>query len=706
MLTQYVICYAAICSILSCLAIFVLAVNPRRHLNRIYSSLCLLIAWWAFWSIPLILTQDSSIAVLWCRLALSGPIFIPTVYLHFCILFIEEEERYRALKRLTYGISWLLLLTNTTPLFIKSVSPRFSLLNYTDPGFFFHLHLIHFFWAIGVSTLLLFRKWSSLAQQGDRIRERHLRLFLISALIGYVGGMSAYLLAYNIEVPGLLPFGQYTVALYGIVAAFSILRYQFLDIKVVVTRTGLLLAIYLIVLGAPFMVGWWGKAWLNEQLGDEWWLVPLGLCTILATLGPFAYAYLRRQAETRLLKEQRRYQRTLQLASRGMTQVRNVERLANLITRLVSRTVGMTHASLFLWDEAHQRYSLKASHGPSRLSPQSRYGLELGHPLVRWLCDHQKPLTPDDMLQQSNALISQETSKFQGVLVIPGMMEHRLIGLLVLGPKRSGEGYSNDDLHAFSTLANEAAVAIENATSYEELLRVNEQLKAASERLLLQERLAAAGQFAAGMAHEIKNPLSAIKTFAQYLPEKYSDPAFRDKFFRIVQAEIDRINALVKDLSDFAKPAPLELKPVHLADALEDTLALLAPQFMKHHVVLHKSLNENGLCINADQQQLKQVVLNLLLNSIEAMESGGRIELATQAGRDAMVLRITDTGCGIEPRELYKVWDPFFTTKERGMGLGMAIVKGVVERHGGRITISSAVGKGTTVEISLPLACS
>ncbi len=202
------------------------------------------------------------------------------------------------------------------------------------------------------------------------------------------------------------------------------------------------------------------------------------------------------------------------------------------------------------------------------------------------------------------------------------------------------------------------------------------------------------------------HPLSAIKTFAQYLPEKYADPAFRQKFFRIVQAEIDRINTLVGELSDFAKPAPLQLQPVHLAEVVEDTLLLLSNQCLQQGVDVHKSFGENGFAVQADVQQLKQVILNLLLNSLEAMPQGGKLEVATEVHQQHLMLRVADTGSGIDPTHLREVWDPFFTTKERGMGLGLAIVKGVVERHGGQITISSTPGQGTTVELSLPRAIS
>jgi signal transduction histidine kinase len=502
----------------------------------------------------------------------------------------------------------------------------------------------------------------------------------------------------------MYPMGVLVMPTAFCVSTYAIVKHQLMDIRVAITRTGLLVATYLIILGAPFLLGWWGRPWLENVIGREWWLVPLGLCTALATAGPFAYAFLRRQAERRFLKEQRRYQRTLQLAARGMTQVRNVTRLANLITRLVSRTVGMTHASLFLWDQTHERYTLRASHGSKRLAPQSRYGLEVLHPLVAWLSHNRRVLTEGDVTGHDHPSIAEELATLGAELVIPGLIEHRLIGLLVVGPKLTGVGYSTDDLHAFTTLANEAAIAVENAMSYEELIKVNEQLKVASERLLTQERLAAAGQFATGMAHEIKNPLSAIKTFAQYLPERYKDPAFREKFFRIVQEEIDRINTIVEELSDFAKPAPLQLQPVRLPELVEDTLSLLSNQCLKQSVIVHTSFGENGLTVQADPQQLKQVLLNLFLNSLESMAQGGRLEVSSRANGRAVTLRIADNGYGIEPRHLTDVWDPFFTTKERGMGLGLAIVKGIIDRHGGRINLTSSSGKGTVVELSLPMS--
>jgi len=370
--------------------------------------------------------------------------------------------------------------------------------------------------------------------------------------------------------------------------------------------------------------------------------------------------------------------------------------------RVVNRVVRVQHASLFLSDGAGH-YRLVASEGPKRFSLDSRYVLEADHPLIEWLTNSGRILNMEQLAQPPNEAVKQELQGLAAAMLVPGFIEDEMIGFLVLGDKRSGAGYSQDDLHAFSTLANEAAIALENARSYAELRKVNEHLRLAHERMINQERLAAAGQFATGMAHEIKNPLSAIKTFAEYLPEKYQDHQFREKFSRIVQSEIDRINTIVRELLEFAKPAPPQLQPVHLSQVLDETLTLFSNRILKQGVELHRAFHENGLTIQADPKQLKQVMLNLLLNSLEAMENGGRLDIETAERGDYLVLKVTDNGCGISDEHQRRLFDPFFTTKERGMGLGLAVVKGIIERHGGKIFLSSRLGQGTTVELYLPV---
>jgi signal transduction histidine kinase len=616
-------------------------------------------------------------------------------FLRFVVNFLEEKPR--RIHPIHYVLAIGSAIATLTPWFIVDVPRKLFFPYYPEPGPLYPLLLSTYFVTFVTSFVLLYGAYRD-KSLGTLKRMQSLWI-LVGLFLAWCSVATLFLPIYDIDIVPQMGF----YPLIAVATIYAILRYQFLDIRVVVTRAGLLLAVYLIVLGVPFVVGWRGQNWLEGSWGSRWWLIPLGLLAVLATVGPFTYAYLRRQAEERLLREQRQYQRTLQYAARGMTRVRDLRKLVLLITRVVSRAVGVTHASLFLWDKAHERYVLRASHGPKRLALQSRYTVDASHPLIQWLRKYRRAVTDEDLTYRPDPAIQRELAGLGAVLVMPGFVENHLVGFLALGPKLSGAGYSADDLHAFTTLAHEAAMAIENAVSYDELLKVNEQLKAASERLLVQERLAAAGQFATGMAHEIKNPLSAIKTFAQYLPEKYEDPEFRKKFFRIVQSEIDRINGIVQELSDFAKPAPLQLQPVRLAELVTDTLAFLSDQCLKQSVQVETSLAINGLAIQADPRQLKQVLLNLLLNSLEATAAGGKINVRLAIQPPYVTLAIADTGCGISPECQGRVFDPFFTTKERGMGLGLAIVQGIVERHGGRISLSSTPGRGTIVEVRLPL---
>ncbi|MBI3321505.1 MAG: GAF domain-containing protein [Candidatus Omnitrophica bacterium] len=679
------------------LAAFIFLRAPRSLLNQLMVRFNVFVGVWGLGTMFAGMARTPDAAIWSWRLAHVGGFPLGMAFYHLSCVMSGRARRPSVKTAYLFALAASLL--SVTGLAMAHTQWLFGSLHYHRANLLYRVLLIIWLGIVILGHQRLFLSY----RRAHGIERKRLQCVFFAMATGFTGGTSVLLPMVGID---LYPYGNFSIPIYSLLVTYGILKHGLTDTRIVFTRAGLLLSTYLVVLGVPFVLGWRGHAWLEARLGREWWLVPLGLCTALATAGPFAYAYLRRQAEARLLKEQRRYQRTLQLAARGMTRVRNVTKLANLITRIVSRTVRVTHASLLLWDSAHQGYVLRASHGVKRLALQSRYELGSSHALIQRLKEHRRVIVREDLDVEAGGAVREELEHLEAELAIPGLIEDRLIGLLVLGSKLSGAGYSADDLHAFATLANEAAMAVENAMSYEELLKVNEQLKVASERLLIQERLAAAGRFAAGMAHEIKNPLSAIKTFAQYLPEKYADPAFRKKFFRLVQAEIDRINTLVKELSDFAKPAPLQLQSVQLTQLVEDTLSLLSDQCLKQGVEVQKFFGENGVTVQADPQQLKQVILNLFLNSLEAMDRGGRLEVSTQADAIRLLLWVTDTGCGIAQEFQRQVWDPFFTTKERGMGLGLAIVKGIVERHGGQIEISSTPGKGTTVELSLPLVVS
>ena len=233
------------------------------------------------------------------------------------------------------------------------------------------------------------------------------------------------------------------------------------------------------------------------------------------------------------------------------------------------------------------------------------------------------------------------------------------------------------------------------------------------------DRLASLGTLSAGMAHEIKNPLVSIKTFAQLLPERYQDSDFRETFSNLIGHEIDRIDSLVNQLLRFARPAKPLLKPMHVHAVLEKSLQLVGHRLYQKEIKLTRSWQADVDTIHADADQLEQVFLNFFLNAMDAMKRGGEMEVSTEIrpaegwvaavtsanGDVREILRITirDNGEGIRREDIPHVFDPFFTTKDYGTGLGLSVVHGIIQEHSGQIEVESEPSKGTAFHILLPL---
>lgn len=215
--------------------------------------------------------------------------------------------------------------------------------------------------------------------------------------------------------------------------------------------------------------------------------------------------------------------------------------------------------------------------------------------------------------------------------------------------------------------------------------------------------LAATGQLAASIAHELRNPLSSIKGAAQYLQREYEDHSSIKEFLGIIIDEVNGLNRIATEFLDFARPTKLRFQSTYVNDVLVRTLKFLQKNLDSHGVKIDKQFKVNIPQINADDKQLQQVFLNIILNALQAMPDGGKLEISTSALKNGAKVKITDNGVGIPEDQMEQIFKPFFTTKTKGTGLGLTIVEKIVKNHGGKIDITSKVGKGTTFEIFLPI---
>jgi len=230
------------------------------------------------------------------------------------------------------------------------------------------------------------------------------------------------------------------------------------------------------------------------------------------------------------------------------------------------------------------------------------------------------------------------------------------------------------------------------------------ELERAHHEVLLTEKLASLGHIAAGMAHEIRNPLNSISLFAQVMRANLQDEPEMQSYADKIVSEVERIDAILVKVLSTSKRSPFKLSSIQLDSVIEKSLATFADQIRLQKIVLKKKLPQQMPSILADADELGQVFSNLFSNALFEMQQGGTLSVSLEHDDQGLLAVVSDTGGGIPEEDLNKIFDPFFTTKARGTGFGLSVVLRIVKTYAGRISVDSQLGRGTTFQIRLPLA--
>jgi signal transduction histidine kinase len=224
--------------------------------------------------------------------------------------------------------------------------------------------------------------------------------------------------------------------------------------------------------------------------------------------------------------------------------------------------------------------------------------------------------------------------------------------------------------------------------------------------MIQNQKLAATGRIAASLAHEINNPLQAIQGCLELAQTNVGDPAKQRRYLTMATTELEQLASIVRQILDFNRPAKGQKAPVDVSAVVNDVLALSAKRLQHGQVLIQTHWDANVPMIDAVSNQLQQVFLNLILNAIEAMPQGGRLQIRGQSvtlNGNWVTIAFTDSGVGIAPDALDKIFEPFYTTNAEGTGLGLSVCHNLVNSHGGRIAVESAVGRGSTFTVWLPV---
>ena len=401
----------------------------------------------------------------------------------------------------------------------------------------------------------------------------------------------------------------------------------------------------------------------------------------------------------------------------GLMETLDIDEILRLVLEGVIKNIGFDRARLYLVNERRDVLECKMAVG---VDVEKIKGIELpldpeASIVSRSVMEKKPYIIPDARMDPRVNPVLKEKFNLHSLVVIPLFTKEKALGAIAADHTEPGRRLTQETLDSVMRFAQQAGLAIQNASMYQELKNFSRQmeekiqkttadLRKTESQLIRSEKLAALGQLAAGIAHEIRNPLTSINILIHSLRERLPSENSQQEDLKVIEEEIHRMNEIVDQFLRFAKPASPLLEKTDVLSIFEETLQLLRPQIEKQRIVVEKEFQALPM-IQMDPEQMKQAMLNLLLNAIQAMPEGGQLTMKGQNSKDGqwIHLSIEDSGMGISPEDIDKLFDPFFSTKERGIGLGLSITHRIIDQHHGKIEVENAPEKGTIFTVWLPI---
>lgn len=511
-------------------------------------------------------------------------------------------------------------------------------------------------------------------------------------------------LEYDINIQ---PFGFFIMPFNFLLLAYVVSKARFADFNIVAARVLLHTVTLLVVVGSSLLfIG--GMTFLAPGFMNQQQItftvalvvvIGIGLTASLPRLLPRA----ERMMQERMFGRRYGYQDTLANLVKELSRMATIDQVLESVASTVHAQMQVSRVMIFMQDILTGNYKLRAESGLGPQDDADALELKEDAATVKWLLGNNDTLVREEMARRVAPWLQQhletELDKLKASVCVPMILDGRLVGLIGIGEKLSREMFFVSDLRVLETLTTEVALAVKYRRMEDEVSRKN--------------RLVELGTIAAGVAHEIRNPLASIKTFAQLMPERMDDPEFKNEFSKLVLKDVDRITKVIESMLAFARPAQVTMGD-HLAnDLVEEAILLVQPRLKSKRIELTREFHGNPV-IKVDKHQVLQVLVNILSNATDALHEQGKIRVATgvsqrnlggdgDRNQNYAVIEVSDNGPGIPPAVRGRLFDPFFTTKKEGTGLGLSISQKIVRDHGGAITVSSVEGKGSSFQVNLPL---
>ena len=683
------------------MAVVVLIRNRYQLMGHIFAAGMMMVAAWLFCFAHYFQALPPEQALWWAKCTLTLAILNHAFFLHSFSLLVNKARQFRWWIAASYlvGVFFTILLwqnhllTGLKPTPYMDHYVRYNRVWYPLLG----LHLVGWEWL--AIWLLVKTAWTATGYQRTQ-----LLYFIVAWSIVFLNTSSIIIpLEYDIDIP---PFGlfinPFNLAFFTYVMVkarlqeFNVVLAQVLSFAIMLL---LVVVISLLFIGIASLLA---PGFMNplQILFIVGLVVAIGL-SLAATLPKF-FPRAERAVQDRLTKDRLGYQDVLAGLIKELSAESNIYTLLERVATALHSQMQVSRVLIFLQDPLLDEYRLRAQSGVPAEDHKHITALATDAPVIRWLLAKQDILVPEEQMRTLAPAawkeLAQTLNQLGVTICVPMLRDEKLTGVLCLSNKTNHEMFFSSDLKLLSTVASDVALGVHYRRMEEQAIHHN--------------KLITLGTLAAGIAHEVRNPLSSIRTFAQLLPTRIDDPDFTNEFSKIVVQDVDRITRVIQSMLSFARPGTVNIGNYSAEELIDEALMLAQSRLHSKKIQVTKLL-ANPLTLCVDKQQILQVLLNIINNAVDVLPADGTIRVTTgihQAdgqtelpGRRFGVIEIADNGPGIPVAVRARLFDPFFTTKRDGTGLGLSISQKIVRDHEGYITVSSVEGLGAAFQVHLPL---
>jgi signal transduction histidine kinase len=683
------------------LAAYTYLKNPASKVNRSFAIETVFIGLWTLFPFVTWAASSGSQAVLYTRTIYLAAILVPPTFVLFVLNLLEIAHRPTEQKSLMlfYAATLVFLIFSFSRWFIVDIRPlgkTFAIV----PGMVYHIFFGYFALTITYGYIRIINEY----RRATGYSRNRLRYILFAFIIAGVSGFIHFMAAYGVKE--IFPH-DFLVIFFTALITYSIVKYNALDAKFVIKRTmayslsaGVLMAAFILMVMTI-------TRFYSSYANVDSFRISLIAAFIIALLFNPLRTRLQRIIDKTFYKRTYNYYATLKKVSQKLATTFDIDEIVGFVTNTIGDTLGLRYISILAALQAGSFVVVheKRGGGRGRKGAADTGSLMSGQSLpedsasVAFFRRSDSILIREDIVRLEGELgrdvvkkIIEELTEFRCEAALPVFTDGKLSFILMLGEKLSGDMFTTEDISLLGTIADQMSIAVKNARMYSEKVRT--------------ERLASIGMMSATFAHEIRNPLTSLKTFAQLMPEKYNDEEFRTTFSKIVEGEIEKIDDLIKDLLDFSSGSKsARVNSLNLVSLVDETVEYVRNKLAleQREIRVERVYEQKDVHIMGDASTLKQAFINIISNGCQAMNGNGELRVEVRPNMNKVDVSITDNGEGIPPERISNIFDPFVTSKERGMGLGLAISKRVIEEHNGNIKVTSRLNEGSTFTVSLPL---